>query len=60
MASVYSSFVGLTKMLLAKKQFLLRRWGGGEEGKKFNLKEIPTKSEMVPLVQEVRVFQWVR
>lgn len=60
MASVYSSFVGLTKMLLAKKQFLLRRRGGREEGKKVNLKEIPTKSEMAPLVQEVRVFQWVR
>lgn len=60
MASVYSSFVGLTKMLLAKKQFLLRRRGGREEGKKVNLKEIATKSEMVPLMQEVRVFKWVR
>lgn len=70
MASVYSSFVGLTKMLLAKKQILLGRkkeerkkkgGGGGRWFKHFlqgnvNLKEIPTKTEVVPLVKEVRVF----
>lgn len=75
MASVYSSFVGLTKMLLAKKQILLgrkkeerKKKGGGAGGRWFkhflqgnvNLKEIPTKSEMVPLVKEVRVFHWVQ
>lgn len=60
MASVYSSFVGLTRMLLAKTNSF-----GGERGKKWskhflqgnvNLREIPTRSEIVPLVKETGVF----